>query len=87
MPKIKGPIKMKGGFNARKFLQDNLGDAKVRIPFEATGWKSAKNSDLVTGKKIAKKAEVKKEEVVEEVKKEVKEVKPKKKKLFSRKKK
>jgi len=51
MPTIKGPIKMKGGFNARKFLEEHTKDVKIKLPFTATGWKSERNSDLVTGKK------------------------------------
>jgi len=51
MTTIKGPINIKGGFNAREFLKEKAGDIKMKLPFSATGWKSAKNSDLVTGKK------------------------------------
>ena len=51
MPTIKGPIKMSGGFNARKFLEEHAKDVKIKLPFTATGWKSERNSDLVTGKK------------------------------------
>jgi len=49
MPTIKGPFKISGGFDARKFLEDKLGEVKVKLPFEATGWKSKKNSNLVPG--------------------------------------
>jgi len=56
MVKIKGPIKMSGGFNAKKFLEEHTKDVKIKLPFTATGWKSAKNSDLVDGgKKLVKK--------------------------------
>lgn len=41
MPTIKGPMKITG-FNAEKFLKENLKDVKVSLPFEATGWKSDK---------------------------------------------
>jgi len=68
MPTIKGPIKMKGGFNARKFLEENAKDVKIKLPFTAKGWKSTKNSDLVDGEKIAKKV-VKKEAKKKVVKK------------------
>ena len=49
MVKIKGPIKISGGFNAREFMEKNMKDIKMKLPFTATGWKSAKNSDLVDG--------------------------------------
>ena len=42
MVKIKGPIKISGGFNARKFLEENTKDLKIKLPFTATGWKSTK---------------------------------------------
>jgi len=61
MPTIKGPIKIKNGFNAREFLEKHSKDAKIKLPFSATGWKSKKNSDLVTGKKVTgKKVKAKK---------------------------
>jgi len=47
MNKIKGPIKISGGFNARKFLEEKMKDVKIKLPFAATGWKSSKNDDLV----------------------------------------
>ncbi len=47
MTTIKGPIKISGGFNARKFLEEKMNDVKIKLPFAATGWKSSKNSDLV----------------------------------------
>ena len=47
MTTIKGPIKMTGGFNARKFLEEKAKDVKIKLPFTAKGWKSTKNSDLV----------------------------------------
>ena len=49
---IKGPIKLSGGFNAAEFLREKLGKAKIKVPFEATGWKSTKNSDVVIGDKV-----------------------------------
>jgi len=58
MVTIKGPINIKGGFNAREFLKEKAGDIKMKLPFSATGWKSAKNADLVTGKKEAVKKKV-----------------------------
>lgn len=73
MTTIKGPIHIKNGFNARKFLEEKAKDVKVRLPFSATGWKSDRNADLVTGG-------VKEVEEVKEVKKT--KVKPKKKKFF-----
>lgn len=42
MPKIKGPIKIKGGFKASDFLKENSSDLKIKLPFSATGFKSAK---------------------------------------------
>ena len=54
MPVIKGPIKITGGFNVRRFLEKELGEAKVKLPFKAKGWKSDKNSDLVEGGKSIK---------------------------------
>jgi len=65
MVKIKGPIKISGGFNAREFLKKNLGDIKMKLPFAATGWKSEKNSDLVEGGKteVKKVKKTKKSEV------------------------
>jgi len=67
MVKIKGPIKISNGFNARKFLEEKIGDIKMKLPFTATGWKSAKNSDLVEGGKVeapvVKKVKSKKREV------------------------
>jgi len=50
MPTIKGPIKITSGFNARKFLEENAKDVKIKLPFTATGWKSDRNADLVTEK-------------------------------------
>jgi len=47
METIKGPIKISGGFNAKKFLEENAPDVKIKLPFKATGWKSDKNADLV----------------------------------------
>lgn len=44
IPTIKGPIK----FEAGKPLPDKL-LKQVRLPFKATGWKSDKLSELVTG--------------------------------------
>jgi len=55
MTTIKGPIKISGGFNARKFLEEKAKDIKIKLPFKATGWKSAKNADLVEKTKKAKK--------------------------------
>ena len=69
MTTIKGPIKIKNGFNAREFLEKHTKGVKIKLPFSATGWKSAKNSDLVEGT------------VAEPVKEEPKK-KPKKKKFF-----
>ena len=62
MPTIKGPIKITGGFNAMDFLKGKMGELTMKLPFKATGWKSSKNAELVTGKKEApvKKKEVKK---------------------------
>lgn len=40
MPTIKGPIHIKGGFNASKFAADQ--GVKIKPPFAATGWKSTK---------------------------------------------
>jgi len=54
MVKIKGPIKISGGFNARKFLEENMKDIKMKLPFTATGWKSKKNSDLVENGSVSK---------------------------------
>jgi len=70
MPKIKGPIRIRNGFNARKFLEDKIGDSKMKLPFSATGWKSTKNSDLVPGGKPLGniKEEVKPEKKVKKVK-------------------
>ena len=61
MNKIKGPIKISGGFNARKFLEEKMKDVKIKLPFAATGWKSSKNSDLVNKDEVKaeKKAEKK----------------------------
>jgi len=60
MPTIKGPIKISGGFNAREFMEKNMKDIKMKLPFTATGWKSAKNSDLVEGGKVVEEKPVKK---------------------------
>ena len=60
MVKIKGPIKISGGFNARAFMEKNMKDIKMKLPFTATGWKSAKNSDLVEGGKVVEEKPVKK---------------------------
>ena len=60
MTTIKGPIKMSGGFNARKFLEEKMKDVKLKLPFTATGWKSAKNADLVEGTVVEPVKEVKK---------------------------
>jgi hypothetical protein len=60
MPTIKGPIKFKGGFNAKEFLAKK--GTKVKLPFEATGFKSSKipeSADL-SGIKFDKDAKVKK---------------------------
>jgi len=40
MPTIKGPIHFKKGFNAGEFLKDK--GIKVKLPFEATGFKATK---------------------------------------------
>jgi len=50
MTTIKGPINIKGGFDAKKFLKENAADAKIKLPFTATGWKSDKNAKLVDKK-------------------------------------
>jgi hypothetical protein len=42
MPTIKGPIKISGGFKASEFVKDNADKIKVKLPFEATGFKSSK---------------------------------------------
>ena len=48
MTTIKGPIRIgKGGKGVADFVKDGT----VKLPFEASGWKSTLNSDLVTGKK------------------------------------
>ena len=74
MPTIKGPIHFKGGFNARKFLEKE--GVKVKLPFEATGFRSSKipaAADL-SGIKFAKDAKMPKaKEEPKEVKKEAKE--------------
>jgi len=41
MPTIKGPMKF-NGFNAGEFLAKNAKDVKIKLPFEATGFKSSK---------------------------------------------
>ena len=54
MTTIKGPIHFKGGFNAKKFMESQK--VKVKLPFEATGFKATKipeGVDLV-GIKFAK---------------------------------
>lgn len=42
MPTIKGPIHIKGGFNAKEFLKENTKGVKIKLPFEATGFRSSK---------------------------------------------
>ena len=72
MPTIKGPIHFKGGFNARKFLEK--GGVKVKLPFEATGFRSSKipaAADL-SGIKFAKDAKILPKKEVEKEPKEVK---------------
>ena len=60
MVKIKGPIKISGGFNAREFMEEQVKNIKLKLPFTAVGWKSSKNSDLVEGGKVVEKKTVKK---------------------------
>ena len=59
---IKGPVRITGGFNVRDFLKEKVGKVKMKLPFEATGWKSTRNADLVTTGK--KETPLKKEEKV-----------------------
>jgi len=67
MTKIKGPIKMVGGFNANAFLQAKLGDlTTIKLPFKATGWKSTKNPAIIKdNNEIAELVETKQSEVKE----------------------
>ena len=41
MPTIKGPMKF-SKFNAGEFLKEHSKDFKIKLPFEATGFKSTK---------------------------------------------
>ena len=41
MPTIKGPMKF-SKFNAGEFLKEHSKDFKIKLPFEATGFKSSK---------------------------------------------
>lgn len=70
MPKIKGPIKIKG-FNSSKFIKEHL-EGGVKLPFSASGWKSSKMPEGVNlggeAKPKLKKEEPVKEEPIEEVK-------------------
>ena len=46
--KIKGPIKVNmKGKNIADFITEQVGD--ITLPFEAIGWTSEKNQDLVPG--------------------------------------
>lgn len=61
MPTIKGPIKI-NKFNASSFAKEHIESVKVKLPFEATGFKSSKtpeNADL-SGIEFAKKEKDKK---------------------------
>jgi len=78
MPTIKGPIHIKGGFNAKEFLRDNLKDKdKAKLPFSAKGFKSTKIPEGVdlSSIKFAKDAKIPiketKKEKVEEPKEEM----------------
>jgi hypothetical protein len=55
MPTIKGPIKMKG-FNTKEFLAKQTEGKLIKLPFEATGFKSTKIPEGVdmSGIKMAK---------------------------------
>ncbi|MFW6172958.1 MAG: hypothetical protein ACOC5T_04370 [Elusimicrobiota bacterium] len=67
MPTIKGPIHFKGGFNAKEFMKKQ--DIKIKLPFEATDFKSSKipesadlsNIKFAKGAKKKAKKEKKKE--------------------------
>ena len=75
MTTIKGPHKFVGGFNAKAFLKSKLGERdSIKLPFEATGWKSTKNPVVIEdGNDVAKLTLEKKAEMTGKVSKVVKE--------------
>lgn len=52
IPTIKGPIKIKGGFNSADFIKDQADGLKVKLPFEATGFKSSKTPKMADMTKV-----------------------------------
>ena len=74
MPTIKGPIHFKGGFNAAEFLKEK--GVKVKLPFEATEFKSSKIPEGVdlSGINFAKDAKIPAKEIKKEVEEESEEI-------------
>jgi len=73
MPTIKGPIHFKKGFDASKFMKEKASEIKIKLPFEATGWKSSKTptcadmSEVQTKTKEEPKVESKKVSLKDEL--------------------
>jgi len=55
MPIIKGPMTFK---NTDEMLDKIKGEVEIKLPFEATGWHSTRNANLVKGGKKATKEEI-----------------------------
>ena len=54
MPTIKGPLNIAGG-DLNKLITENV---HIKLPFTATGWKSERNAELVTGVPVDLPAEI-----------------------------